>query len=147
MSVNCTQTQSKRNIFKIPSEENEQFETQINVFHSDYTNQWILKVMCGSHWWNENVIISVAGDLDGIIILLLLYSSSSSCHQTCVFHVSTHFFAISLKLLRSGQGRAEQEGCIASCVRYFLLPDRTHTWRLLRSTPISVSVLCLIWIL
>ena len=23
--------------------------------------------------------------------------------------------------------RAVQEGCIASCVRYFLLPDRTHT--------------------
>ena len=22
--------------------------------------------------------------------------------------------------------RAVQEGCIASCVRYFLLPDRTH---------------------
>ena len=34
--------------------------------------------------------------------------------------------------------RAVQEGCIASCVR---LPNRTHTWRLLRSTPISVSVL------
>ena len=38
--------------------------------------------------------------------------------------------------------RAVQEGCIASCVRYFLLPDHTHTCRLLRSTPISVSVLC-----
>ena len=26
--------------------------------------------------------------------------------------------------------RSVQKGCIASCVRYFLLPDRTHTWRL-----------------
>ena len=31
--------------------------------------------------------------------------------------------------------RGVHEGCIASCVRYFLLPDRTHTGRLLRSTP------------
>ena len=28
-------------------------------------------------------------------------SSSSSCHQTSVFHLSTHFFAVSLNLLRS----------------------------------------------
>ena len=35
-------------------------------------------------------------------------SSSSSCHQACGFHLSTHFFAITLKLLRScnKQGRA-----------------------------------------
>ena len=31
--------------------------------------------------------------------------------------------------------RTVQEGCIASCVRYFLLPNRTHMWCLLRSTP------------
>ena len=43
--------------------------------------------------------------------------------------------------------RAVQEGCIASCVRYFLLPNLTHTWCLLRSTPISVSVFCCMWIL
>ena len=40
-----------------------------------------------------------------------------------------------------------QEGCIASCVRYFIFPNRTHTWCLLRSTPISVSVPCCLWIL
>ena len=38
--------------------------------------------------------------------------ASSSCHQTCVFHLSTHFFAISLKLLRSsneqGSARTQQ---------------------------------------
>ena len=28
--------------------------------------------------------------------------------------------------------RAVQEGCIASCVRYFLLPDHTHTGRIIR---------------
>ena len=43
--------------------------------------------------------------------------------------------------------RAVQEWCIASCVRYFLFPDRTHTWRLLRSTPMSVTVLCCMWIM
>ena len=38
--------------------------------------------------------------------------------------------------------RAVQEECIASCVRYFILPDRTHTcWCLLPSTPISVCSL------
>ena len=30
--------------------------------------------------------------------------------------------------------RVVQEGCIASCVRYFLLPNRSHTWCLLRGT-------------
>ena len=39
-------------------------------------------------------------------LLFLLWSSSSSCHQTCVFHLSTHFFAISLKLLRSSNEQA-----------------------------------------
>ena len=38
--------------------------------------------------------------------------------------------------------RAVQEGCIASCVRFSLLPDRTHKSYLLRSTAISVSVPC-----
>ena len=39
-----------------------------------------------------------------------LNSSSSSCHQTCVFHFSRHFFAISLKPLRSSneQGRSRR---------------------------------------
>ena len=43
--------------------------------------------------------------------------------------------------------RAVQEGCIASCVRCSLLPDRTHKSYLLRSTAISVSVPCYMWIL
>ena len=30
--------------------------------------------------------------------------------------------------------RAVQEGCIVSCVRCSLFPDRTHKWYLLRST-------------
>ena len=34
--------------------------------------------------------------------------------------------------------RAVQEGCIASCVRCSLLPDRTHKSYLLHSTAISV---------
>ena len=42
---------------------------------------------------------------------------------------------------------AVQEGCIASCVRCSLLPDRTHKSYLLRSTAISVSVSCYMWIL
>ena len=37
--------------------------------------------------------------------------------------------------------RAVQEGCIASCVRCSLLPDRTHKSYLLRSTAISVCSL------
>ena len=43
--------------------------------------------------------------------------------------------------------RDMQEGCIVSCVQYFMLPDRTHTWRLFRNTPISVSVLCCMYIM
>ena len=43
-------------------------------------------------------------------MLLFDVTSSSSCHQTCVFHLSTHFFASSLKQLRSSneQGRARR---------------------------------------
>ena len=45
-------------------------------------------------------------------------TSSSSCHQTCVFHLSTHLFAISLKLLRSSneQGHAIWVHCIMCAV-------------------------------
>ena len=47
-----------------------------------------------------------------------LQASSSSCHQTFVFHFSTHFFAISLKLLRSSneQGSARRVHCIMCAV-------------------------------
>ena len=50
-----------------------------------------------------------------MLINMTIYSfKSSSCHQTCVFHLSTHFFAISLKLLRSSneQGCARMVYCI-----------------------------------
>ena len=42
------------------------------------------------------------------------HSSSSSCHQTKCFHMSTHYFALSLNLMRSskGQGCASLEHCI-----------------------------------
>ena len=44
--------------------------------------------------------------------------SSSSCHQTSGFHLSTHFFAVSLNLLRSSneQGCARRVHCIMSAV-------------------------------
>ena len=43
---------------------------------------------------------------------------SSSCHQTNVFHLSTHFFAVSLNLLRSfnEQGCAKRVHCIMCAV-------------------------------
>ena len=42
--------------------------------------------------------------------------SSSSCHQTSVFHLSTHFFAVSLNLLRS----SNEHGCSrrVHCIMY-----------------------------
>ena len=45
-------------------------------------------------------------------------TSSSSCHQTSVFHLSTHFFAVSLNLLRSSneQGCARRVHCIMCAV-------------------------------
>ena len=44
--------------------------------------------------------------------------SSSSCHQTSVFHLSTHFFAVSLNLLRSSneQGCSRRVHCIMCAV-------------------------------
>ena len=49
---------------------------------------------------------------------VLVRSSSSSCHQTSVFHLSTHFFAASLNLLRSSneQGCARRVHCIMCAV-------------------------------
>ena len=46
------------------------------------------------------------------------HTSSSSCHQTSVFHLSTHFFAVSLNLLRSSneQGCARRVHCIMCAV-------------------------------
>ena len=51
-------------------------------------------------------------------------SSSSSCHQTCVLHLSTHLFAISLKLLRSSneQGSARRVHCIMCAVFSVAIP-------------------------
>ena len=45
-------------------------------------------------------------------------TSSSSCHQTSVFHLSTHFFAVSLNLLRSSneQGCTRRVHCIMCAV-------------------------------
>ena len=67
-------------------------------------------------------------------------SSSSSCHQTSVFHLSMHFFAVSLNLLRSSneQGCARRVHCIMYAV--FSVASRTHKSYLLRSTAISVFV-------
>ena len=54
------------------------------------------------------------------LILSCIHQSSSSslCHQTCVFRLSTHVFAISLKLLRSSneQGSAKRVHCIMCTV-------------------------------
>ena len=52
------------------------------------------------------------------MFFLCFCSLSSSCHQTCVFHLSSHFFAISLKLLRSSneQGSARRVHCIMCAV-------------------------------
>ena len=45
----------------------------------------------GKEWFDDTTMI---------IIESTMVVSSSSCHQTCIFHLSTHCFAISLKLLR-----------------------------------------------
>ena len=47
----------------------------------------------------------VGGDADGYCGMG--FGTSSSCHQTSVFHLSTHFFAVSLNLLRS----SNEQGC------------------------------------
>ena len=43
-------------------------------------------------------------------------TSSSSCHQTSVFHLSRHFFAVSLNLL----GSSNEQGCArrVHCIMY-----------------------------
>ena len=53
-------------------------------------------------------------DLTEVVGLLL----PSSCHQISVFHLSTHFFAILLNLLRSSneQGCARRVHCIMCAV-------------------------------
>ena len=50
--------------------------------------------------------------------IMISSSSSSSCHQTSVFHLSTHFFAVSLNLLRSSneQGCSRRVHCIMCAV-------------------------------
>ena len=60
------------------------------------------------------------GDLGGVLmyefvmVALQEVCLSSSCHQTSVFHLSTHFFTVSLNLLRSSnqQGCARRVHCI-----------------------------------
>ena len=56
-----------------------------------------------------------------------LLNSSSSCHQMCIFHLSTHFFAISWKLLRSSneQGRDRRVHCIM-CAVFSVVRPHSH---------------------
>ena len=56
--------------------------------------------------------------LSSIICKYNVYASSSSCDQTSVFHLSTHFFAVSLNWLRSSneQGYARRVHCIMCAV-------------------------------
>ena len=60
-------------------------------------------------------------------MLIMIQSSSSSCHQTSVFHLSTHFFAVSLNLLRSynEQGCARMVHCI-KCAVFFVARPHSH---------------------
>ena len=65
--------------------------------------------------------------------------ASSSCHQTCVFHLSTHFFAISLKLLRSSneQGSVRRVHCIM-CVVFTVSRPHSHV-----ASPLKYPHFCL----
>ena len=54
--------------------------------------------------------------------MLCATNSSSMCHQTSVFHLSTHLFAASLNLLRS----SNEQGCARR-----LLSMHTETFDLL----------------
>ena len=69
-------------------------------------------------------------------------AASSSCHQTSVFHLSTHFFAVSLNLLKSSNEQccARRVHCIMCAV--FSVARPPSQVDLLRSTVISVSVPC-----
>ena len=69
----------------------------------------------------------------------LCIPSSLSCHQTCVFHLSTHFFAISLKLLRSSneQGSARRVHCIM-CEVFSVARPHSHV-----ASPSKYSHFCL----
>ena len=63
-------------------------------------------------------LLNTPSSVDLVCAIFSSYASSSSCHQTSVFHVSTHFFAVSLNLLRSSneQGCARRVHCIMSAV-------------------------------
>ena len=52
------------------------------------------------------------------VLQLCFISSSSSCHQTSAFHVSTHFFVVSLNLLMlpNEKGCARRVHCIMCAV-------------------------------
>ena len=74
-----------------------------------------------------------------INVISIILISSSSCHQTCVFHLSTHFFAISLKLLRSSSehGRARRVHFIM-CVVFSVARPHSHV-----TSPSKYRHLCL----
>ena len=66
-------------------------------------------------------------------------ASSSSCYQTCVFHLSTHFFTISLKLLRSSneQGSSRRVHCIM-CAVFSVARPHSHV-----ASPSKYPYICL----
>ena len=58
---------------------------------------------------------------------LYTFSSSSSCHQPVVFHLSTQDFAVSLNFERSSkvQGRARRVHC-SMCAVFSVAKPHTH---------------------
>ena len=80
----------------------------------------------GLFWWK---IVAMVIMLYSALFVqwLLLKPSSSSCHQTVVFHLSTQDYAVSLNFERSpkAQGRARRVHC-NMCAVFSVVRPHTH---------------------
>ena len=101
---------------------------------------------------NTKTLFKIANELTGDNENPILPSHNDPHHHLRVIKLVFSIFPHISLLYRwtcwgHPMSRAVQDGCIASRVRCSLLPDRTHKSYLLRSTAISVSVPCYMWIL
>ena len=104
-------------------------------------SEWVSDYMDGTR---GSGFMSHADDM--LEMRVICGSSSSSCHQTILFHSSAHWFLTSLNITRSSneQGCASWEHCNMCAVVYSVFPQ-AHVVSLVYNYQFSLCALLLVY--
>ena len=77
------------------------------------------------------------------LVCCVVWSSSSSlCHQTVIFHSSTHYFPTSLNVMRLSKEKRCATWKHLTCVPWFILLLHKHMWCSLCRTSTCFPLFC-----